>query len=393
MGVWGTAIFSDDVAADARNEYRGHLEYGLDGPAATDKVLEALRGSDGDGNDDPSVWLGLAAAQVRLGRLEDRVKDRALAIIADGSDLQRWADEPNLQETRRRVLQKLDSALRGPQRTPVKVRRRIPIVCEWAPGEVIGFRGESRTWLLYVRGVFPYFRDEVPLVSALALPFDEALKATADTPYLPTTPPKPVVSCEDCFSFHLSQRDYKSKRFCRTGVFVPSKMSASKPEPPLIVTDLHGLDFLLTRSLKGRPHDYGAPPIMLGTLARALKLRDATIPLIVSTKPPADMPTFNKQWHYAGTRAKLAVREMHVWINETLKGADRENAIKAGVLVALADGGYFGAEYKHHYDIGAAKDAQLPADALDPFLNRRKYADTLVEIVRPHDDSYAVKDA
>lgn len=130
MGVWGTGIFQDDVAADARDEYREHLQYGLDGHAATDKVLETLATNDAK-YVDPSVWLGLAAAQASLGRLEGRVKDRALEIIADGSDLSRWADEgAKLLASRRRVLHKLEKKLLGPQRAPVTIRRRRPAVSE-----------------------------------------------------------------------------------------------------------------------------------------------------------------------------------------------------------------------------------------------------------------------
>src|SRR5271165_3962132 len=112
MGVWGVGILSDDTAADVRDEYRSHLADGLDGPGSTNKVLESFGSSIDDVDDGPPFWLGLAATQTRCGRLEDRVRDRALTIIADGSDLKRFAEQPRLQAARRRVLEKLEKQLR-----------------------------------------------------------------------------------------------------------------------------------------------------------------------------------------------------------------------------------------------------------------------------------------
>src|SRR5712692_10585305 len=40
MGVWGPAVFSDDLAADLRAEYRMMIGDGLSGPEATDRLLK-----------------------------------------------------------------------------------------------------------------------------------------------------------------------------------------------------------------------------------------------------------------------------------------------------------------------------------------------------------------
>jgi hypothetical protein len=42
MGVWGTAIFSDDNAADLRAEYRTMIGDGLSEPEATNRLLKML---------------------------------------------------------------------------------------------------------------------------------------------------------------------------------------------------------------------------------------------------------------------------------------------------------------------------------------------------------------
>ena len=74
---------------------------------------------------------------------------------------------------------------------------------------------------------------------------------------------------------------------------------------------------------------------------------------------------------------------MYVWANADLKGTDQVKAIEAAFLLALTDGGYGGKAFKQLYDIYAAKDAQLPSDAPNPFLNRQKFAAALVTMVQP----------
>jgi hypothetical protein len=70
MGAWGTGTFSDDTAADIRDTYREYLADSLDAVAATDKLLSEYSQSLEHPDDGPSFWLGLAAVQYRLGRLD-----------------------------------------------------------------------------------------------------------------------------------------------------------------------------------------------------------------------------------------------------------------------------------------------------------------------------------
>jgi hypothetical protein len=123
---------------------------------------------------------------------------------------------------------------------------------------------------------------------------------------------------------------------------------------------------------------------LLAELHTALKPNDSTIPLAVALKPASEMPPYDKQWHYAGIQEeKPGVQTMYVWINADLKGADQQNAIEAAFLLALTDGGYGGKTFKQLYDIYASKDAKLPSDTPDPFLNRQKFAAALVNMVQP----------
>ena len=96
MGVWGTALFSDDTASDIRGDYVDYLGDGLTGPEATARVLSEYKSSLSDPDEYGVVWLALAAVQWKYGRLEPDALKQALAVIDSGSDLRRWtADTPD----------------------------------------------------------------------------------------------------------------------------------------------------------------------------------------------------------------------------------------------------------------------------------------------------------
>jgi hypothetical protein len=112
MGAWSVEIFGDDAAVEARLEFHQHLRGGLSVTKATDATLKQmadyLRASD----DGPVVILALAAAQWNAGRVDRRIKSRALKIIQAGVD-ERWVGS-KLQEQRRAVLAALAARLHSP---------------------------------------------------------------------------------------------------------------------------------------------------------------------------------------------------------------------------------------------------------------------------------------
>jgi hypothetical protein len=118
MGAWGPAVFSDDLALDVRGEWRDALIAGED-PAAVTNRLEARYGTD------VVFWLALAAAQHETGHLQDRVRDRALAEIEAGADLELW-EEAGQRGARERVLRRLAAKLTGPQPKPKRLRGPRP---------------------------------------------------------------------------------------------------------------------------------------------------------------------------------------------------------------------------------------------------------------------------
>jgi hypothetical protein len=233
MGTWGAGIFSDDTAADVREEYRSHLEDGLSGVEATDKVLHEFRESLDDVDASPPLWLSLAATQMKLGRLEDRVQKRSLQIIDEGLDLARFADQPKLLKARKRVLEKLRTQLLEPQRSPVKVRPSVVSDCDWEAGEIVGFQRSSGEWLpLFVQGIGEKRRSRYPTVCVLNVPFEDVEQADDLSPVRRVLsepqarrpdvfPPEDnrfrFGKCPDCFTiFGLTRKDLSSSRLQRT---------------------------------------------------------------------------------------------------------------------------------------------------------------------------------
>jgi hypothetical protein len=145
MGAWGTSIFSDDTASDVRGDYRDLVGNGLAGREATDRILrEYYSQEEGEMG---VVWLALAATQWKCGRLEDRVKAKALEIIESGSDLMRRTEKA-LGRKRGAALSKLREQLLSPQPTAKRIPRPFRSTCEWELGELIAYRLVSGKWIV-----------------------------------------------------------------------------------------------------------------------------------------------------------------------------------------------------------------------------------------------------
>ena len=140
MGTWGPGLFSDDIACDVRDSYRDLVGDGHTGPQATEVLLKDWAPQLDDPDDGPVFWLSLAATQLRCGRLEDRVKAKALEIIEAGTDLNRWKDAPRALRNRQSVLDRLAEELRSPQPAPKRIPKRFRDSTDWTVGEVIAYR-------------------------------------------------------------------------------------------------------------------------------------------------------------------------------------------------------------------------------------------------------------
>src|SRR5262245_25940833 len=113
MSASGVKLFDDDLAADVRDIFRELLQRGKTGPEATATIFEDFH--EVIGTQEESVfYLALAAVQWEYGVLQSQILDRALRIVEDGADLERWADVPDLQAQCQKVLASLAKRLQRP---------------------------------------------------------------------------------------------------------------------------------------------------------------------------------------------------------------------------------------------------------------------------------------
>ena len=154
MGSRGTGIFSDDIACEIRAQYRELIANGKSSAAARKQILAGRKDAIDDSDDGPVIWLALAATQHQYGRLETRVKSKALRIINTGTDLARWEAEGDSNRIRRRkaVLARLRCKLEStlPEtKTPKPRRRPFRDNFKWPVGEVIAYRLLSDRYVLF----------------------------------------------------------------------------------------------------------------------------------------------------------------------------------------------------------------------------------------------------
>lgn len=149
MGVWGTAVFSDDNAADLRSDYRRMIGDGLSGPEATNRLLQQwMPSSEKDHDMAATFWLALAVTQWKCGRLEDRIKKEAIRVIEDGSALRLWRGSP-LERKRVAVLDATRKQLESPQPPPRKIAKSFRATCDWEPGELVAYRLLSGSFVVF----------------------------------------------------------------------------------------------------------------------------------------------------------------------------------------------------------------------------------------------------
>jgi hypothetical protein len=146
MGAWGTAIFSDDTAADTRDAFSDYIAEGLTSAEATGRLLAESADILADEEDAPVFWLAVAATQWKLGRLIDDVRDRAIEIIDSGADLRRWQNNSKAEiNQRKKHLAKLRDQLLSPQPKPKKLKQFVKSSTDFKPGDVASFRLDQHT--------------------------------------------------------------------------------------------------------------------------------------------------------------------------------------------------------------------------------------------------------
>ena len=106
MGTWGTGLFQDDVALDAKGIFEDALNEGLDVRAATRRVVAEFIQRLDDADDMAIAYLALASLQWKHQQLQPSIRRKALSILSSGQGLERW-EGTNGYARRKRVLEQL----------------------------------------------------------------------------------------------------------------------------------------------------------------------------------------------------------------------------------------------------------------------------------------------
>ncbi|WP_319460011.1 DUF4259 domain-containing protein [Micromonospora sp. RTP1Z1] len=263
MGAWGPGLFSDDTACDVRDEYREKLEDGLTDDEATQRMLTSYAEALDDPDEATSVWLALAVTQSKLGRLDPRVRDHAIAAIDSGADLARWSDNPRLAAKRRDALDKARAQLAGPQPQRKKVRRPRRHVTDLQPGDVLSYRAANGNLaLLRVARIDDERHSVAPILIALDFtgtrtppqPELDSLGDKPETPFRLDGSPLPPWASASWRVAAFKRTDYDTAGFQRAGHTI------ARPGDPAFHTRTYTSWQLLPRELERNLTDAPATP-------------------------------------------------------------------------------------------------------------------------------------
>ena len=147
MGAWGTGLYSDDFALDVKSEFLDAINSGKPYREAFEELKKTY--VDNAYNDDPDIpvfWFVCADILWKKGRLDEDIKQTALAYIESNSDVERWNLESSaLGKKRKTVLEKLKVKLLSPQPEAKPIRIKKFYECPWKIGDVfaIPLQGEE----------------------------------------------------------------------------------------------------------------------------------------------------------------------------------------------------------------------------------------------------------
>lgn len=127
MGHWGTAILSNDTAADIKDKFFDLYDKGK----ALNEVRIEVEKNFKEGvslEDNTNFWLTLALLQWQVGHLDNDVKENAEKIIDKDLDITVWresgADEKDLTKRKNELL-KLKEKLQTFNPKPRKIKKKV----------------------------------------------------------------------------------------------------------------------------------------------------------------------------------------------------------------------------------------------------------------------------
>jgi len=215
VGTWGTALYSDDLAADLRSEFRDLIGGGLSADEAVERLATEHASSLDDPDETPVFWLAVAHAAWKLGRPHARATTEALRAIETGADLLRW---PHAKDRRKReaVLEQGAATLRSAPPAAKRVPKPFIANNSWEVGEVVAYRLASGSWTSF--RVIGHHEDKGGR-HAVCEPLDWIGPEPPDPARLPAHPVRPSLTTDHRSQFLLGEprRKRDAARFVRTG--------------------------------------------------------------------------------------------------------------------------------------------------------------------------------
>jgi hypothetical protein len=169
MGTWGTAIFSDDLASDIKSEFRNKIGFGKTPIEATEELLKDYSDEIEDSDESSVFWLSLALTQWNIGRLLENVKEKALEVIKNGQDLEKWKYDEKSFKKRKLVLEKLKKQLLTEQPKQKKIAKPFIRETTLEKGDIISYQVKNDKFIILK--VIDIQQDQIgdryPLIEAL----------------------------------------------------------------------------------------------------------------------------------------------------------------------------------------------------------------------------------
>lgn len=145
MGAWNTSLYGNDTARDVKGDYVHKLRSGKSDQEAMEAMLVEYERTKDDEDEGPLFWLALADTQWEYGRLTEPVREKALQLLAQGVDQERWSEAgAEKLAAWNETCRALGEKLRSPQPPRKRIRPYKLYQCPWALGDVFAYRFSGR---------------------------------------------------------------------------------------------------------------------------------------------------------------------------------------------------------------------------------------------------------
>lgn len=142
MGVWGYKLYDSDEALNIKDEFTLKIKQGKSKEEIIKEMIEENEEMIKDAEEAPIFWFTLADLLWKKGKLTREVKERAIEYISNGKELERWKDEAEEREYKKRkeTLEKLKERLESPQPDEKIIKARKPYVTNLEIGDVYAYK-------------------------------------------------------------------------------------------------------------------------------------------------------------------------------------------------------------------------------------------------------------